>query len=77
VIGKLFKDVLTGVDNQTFDHGRLMGLLSFIFYFILSLFDLLTSHTWRAMDFAGGIATMAVAFGVNLKLKSDTEPKKE
>lgn len=72
---KLVKDILTGADNETFDHGRVTGLMSFIVYFVLAFYDLITEHKWQAMDFASGISAMAVAFGVNLKLKGDTEPK--
>jgi len=72
---KIVKDILTGADNETFDHGRVMGLLSYIVYFVLAFFDLINDHKWAAMDFASGVSAMAVGFGINLKLKSDTEPK--
>jgi hypothetical protein len=72
---KLFKDILTGADNDTFDHGRVVGLMSFLVYFVLAFYDLITEHKWQAMDFATGVSAMAVGFGANLKLKSDTEPK--
>jgi hypothetical protein len=75
MIGKLTKDILTGVDNETFDHGRVMGLLSFLTFFVLAFYDLMTEHKWQAMEFASGVSAMAVGFGVNLKLKGDTEPK--
>lgn len=75
MMDKLFKDILTGADNESFDHGRVLGLMSFVVYFGLAMFDLVTDHSWRPMEFASGIGTMAVGFGIHLKLKSDTEPK--
>lgn len=72
---KFVKDILTGIDKETYDNGRVLALLSFIVYFVLAFVDVLTDHTWSAVNFATGIATMAVGFGINLKLKSETEPK--
>lgn len=74
-MNKLLIDILTGVDNKTYDHGRVLGLTSFIFYYILSMFNLVAGHPWSAMDFASGVGAMAVGFGIHLKLKSDTEPQ--
>lgn len=75
MIRKMLMDILTGVDNQTFDHGRVLGLTSFIFYFVLAIASYVINHPWGAMDFASGVGTMAVGFGIHLKLKSDTEPQ--
>lgn len=74
LIHKVIKDILTGIDNETFDNGRVLCLLSYIIYFILAIvsFDML--HPWGAMDFAGGIGAMGVGFGVHLKLKEGSEP---
>ena len=68
------KDILTGIDGESYDSGRVMSLASFIAYFGLALGNLIAHHPWGAMDFAGGCSTMAVGFGVHLKLKADTEP---
>lgn len=76
MIGKLFKDILTSVDNETYDHGKFLGLISFIFYYLLAFASLMSGHAWPAMDFASGIGTMAVGFGVHLKLKSDVDTNK-
>ena len=72
---KMCKHILTGKDNETYDNSRVLCLLSFFIYFLLALGSLLVHREWGAMDFGGGISAMTVGFGVNLKLKSDTEPK--
>ena len=73
---KLFKDILTGIDNETYDNGRVLCIISFTVYFALAIWSFLVHHGWAPMDFSGGATAMAVGFGVNIKLKSDTEPKK-
>jgi hypothetical protein len=72
---KLLTDIMTGVDNKTFDNGRVLSITSFISYYVLALINILEGHSWSAMEFASGIGAMAVGFGIHLKLKSDTEPK--
>jgi hypothetical protein len=74
---KIIIDILTGIDNQTFDHGRVLGLGSFLFYYVLAFASLLEGHPWSPLDFASGIGAMAVGFGVHLKLKKETEPSEK
>jgi small-conductance mechanosensitive channel len=76
---KLVTDVLTENDNKTYDHGKILGFTSFIFYYALAFASLWGAHPWQAMDFASGVGTMAVGFGVHFKLKGNelTEDKKD
>jgi len=69
VTGKLFKDILTGVDNETFDNGRVLCFASHMVYFIMAFLSYATSKPWAAMDFAGCVAAIAVGFGIHLNLK--------
>lgn len=71
---KMVKDILTGIDGETYDNGRVLCLASFLVYFILSIASFVIEKPWGAMDFAGGIGTMAVGFGSLLHLKRETEP---
>ncbi len=77
MVSKLFKDILTGADNTSFDNGRVMCSLSFIVYFTLAVLNTCNGHPWGALDFAGGVSAIAVGFGINLRLKRPTEPKQE
>lgn len=72
---KLFKDILTGADNQTYDNGRVLCFLSHIVYFVMATVSYIIDKPWAAMDFASGVAAMAVGFGVHLYMKKDTEPQ--
>lgn len=71
---KFFTDILTGADNETFDHSRLLCVLSHLVYFAMAIASFIIHKPWSPIDFATGIGTMAVGYGVNLHLKSKTEP---
>ena len=77
MIGKLLKDILTGIDNETYDNGRVLCLMSYLVYFTMALGSIVMNDPWPAMDFAGGIGTIAVGFGINLHLKKSTEPERK
>lgn len=72
---KFFRDIFTGFDRHTYDHSRVLCVLSFIIYYAMALGSLFTDDPWTPLDFSAGVATMAVGFGVNFHLKKDTEPK--
>lgn len=71
---KFIKDILTGIDGESYDNGRVLCLASHLVYFCMSAAALYIDHTWDAVAFATGIGTMAVGYGVNLHLKKSTEP---
>ena len=71
---KLIKDILTGKDGETYDSGRVLCLVSFLVYFALAFIGASDGEPWTALNFASGAGTMAVGFGINLKVKQSTEP---
>ena len=74
-MNKFIKDILTGIDNETYDHGRVMSLASFISYVGYGIASMIQGHPWAAMDFSAGLSALAVGFGIHLKLKENTEPQ--
>ena len=74
MLRKLCKDILTGVDNETYDISRVLCLMAHGIYFALAIASFVIEKPWAPLDFASGIGTMAVGFGVNLHLKRATEP---
>ncbi len=74
LIKKIIKDSLTGADNVSYDNGRVLCSVSFIAFFLLSGVSVHYGHFWSPIEFASGVATMAVGFGINLHLKKQTEP---
>ncbi len=77
MLSKLIRDCLTGRDNMTFDHSRLLGIASFVVYIGLAVYNTEAGTPWSPTEFSTGISVMAVAFGVNLRLKEPTEPPKQ
>lgn len=70
---KFFKDILTDVDNETFDDSRVMEFFSFVSFHLYGFFNIVVNHPWRAVDYAAGVSALAVAFGIKRKLKNDSE----
>lgn len=71
---KFINDVLTGADNKSVDVGRVAFLASYAGFFIFGIVSVCLHHPWTALDYSSGVTAMAVGWGVNLKLKKDTEP---
>lgn len=69
---KLLKDCFTGIDNETYDVGRVLGVVSTLSYII---FTALTLAKFSALEYAGGLGSVLGAVGIMLKLKETTEPK--
>ena len=72
---KLLKDILTGADNETYDNGRFFCFISHIVYYVMAFLSYVVDKPWSPVDFAAGVAAIAVGFGIHLNLKSGTEPK--
>lgn len=72
---KFFKDILTGIDNETYDNARVLCFMSHIVYFAMAFMSYVINKPWQAVDFASGIGAMAVGFGIHLYMKKDTEPQ--
>ena len=66
---KFIKDLLTHSDGITYDVSRVLCLSSFLVYFFLSFIVIFIDKPWSAIEFATGIGTMAIGFGLHFKLK--------
>lgn len=73
---KWLKDILTGSDNSTYDLGSFLAIVSFIWYFSLSLLADFRHNPWQPAQFAGGIGILVVAFSIHLYVsKPELESK--
>lgn len=66
---KLLKDILTDADNVTYDNGRVLCFLSHLVYFVMAFMSYVVDKPWAPIDFATGVAAIAVGFGIHLNLK--------
>lgn len=71
---KFLKDIFTGVNNKTYDGGKVAFWLIILFYCVLEAVDVHHTGTFECRDWAEGISFILTAGGVHLFLKKDTEP---
>lgn len=72
---KFFKHILTGIDGETYDIGRVFGAISFIVGLSLEVHSVVNHVPFDFKDYGFGIAAIAAGVGAFLKLKETTEPK--
>lgn len=72
---KLIKDILTGVDNQTYDVGRLLWVLGVLVYLGLSITALVKGQPWEPQSFGIGLGAVLAGGGAALGFKKATEPQ--
>lgn len=71
---KIFKDMLTGVDNQTYDMGRILTVMCFLFFHVMAIEAMIIGHPWQPMDYSSAASALFVACAMHIRLKSFTEP---
>ena len=70
----LFKQLMTGRDNETHDLGRWSWFASFVAVIGHSIWNTLSGVPVKLTDLAMALAAVAGAHGVALGMKKDTEP---
>jgi hypothetical protein len=74
---KFIKDMLTGIDNDTWDIARVTFLVGFFVFVGLEIYQVVfNGQTFEMINFGTAFGAMIATLGVTLKLKQDTEPKK-
>ena len=71
---KLWNDLLTGIDNKTYDSGRFSFFLSVTFLSLMTFLDFWLNHHFSATSYSAGVAALAGGHGALIKLKETTEP---
>jgi len=69
-MNKFFKDLLMHKGTSNYDMSKVICLMSFIVYFLLSFGIIFIGKPWSAMEYAGGISTIAVGFGLHFHFKN-------
>ena len=72
---KFLKDMITGIDGESFDVGRVLWIFGALSFLAISIY-----HAWRhgvfdPMSFGGGYSGILASGGAALKFKADTEPQ--
>ena len=71
---KLLKDVLTGIDGESFDAWRLAALLALVALIGNATYANAVTHTFSATDFGAGCAAILGCAAWGIKQKQNTEP---
>lgn len=73
---KLFRDCLTGKDNETYDIYRLALVSALIVYFTLSIYEVYQGRDFKPKEFGEGLGYIFGGGGLAIWLKRETEPAK-
>lgn len=71
---KLLQDILTTADGVSYDIGRVVYFLTFIFYNLFTGIELYITHVFEHANYAAGLSAITMASAVHLRIKKDTEP---
>jgi hypothetical protein len=74
-IKKMIRDVLTGLDNKTYDGARISFVFSMIFLSVMVFIDFLINKHFSGTTYAASIAGITTSHGGMIKLKETTEPQ--
>ena len=72
---KFLIQVLTGIDNETFDIGRVLWALGALTFLGLAIYAVaIKGQAFDAMTYGAGLGTVLAAGGAALGMKATTEP---
>jgi hypothetical protein len=67
--------MLTGRDNLTYDLGRVLWALAFVFGVGIATYCAINGKSFDLQNYGIGVGALLLAGGAALKLKENTEPK--
>lgn len=73
---EMFKHLFTGIDNQTYDVGRVLWVMGVIVLLGLSIVSVFLSHEFNAINFGTGFGGILAGGGAGIGLKAKTEPER-
>lgn len=77
-IRKVFSDLFTEADNNTFDLGRVLGALSIVYFLGLSTVELLQEcKNFNLTEVSGGVAVLLMSNGFTTGYKYGKEKDKK
>lgn len=71
---KLIKDILTGIDGESYDNVRVYMLLGVLTYVGCTVWHLYDENVFEFVNFGTGLAAILAGGGAGIGLKAKTEP---
>jgi len=73
---EILKQLVTGIDGETHDVARWLGILAVLHFLFLSTWVVIVQHAeWKPSDYGLGVGAVFTAIGAFIKLKENQEPK--
>ena len=72
---KIFKDITTGIDNKTYDAGRVYLLIAMLVFCFSTVYSIYMQVQFDFQSFGIGFGALMTGAGLGIKLKENTEPQ--
>lgn len=73
-MNKIINDMLTGLDGESFDIGRILWAAGVISYIAYGGWHLFLNHLYNPMDYGTGLGVVLAGGGAAIGMKAKTEP---
>jgi len=74
-MNEMFKQLLTGKDNQTHDIARWAWMIGFIAVISIAVYEVIQAHQVSLTELAEALGIVSGAGGASVMMKKDTEPQ--
>lgn len=71
---KLFKDMVTGKDNATFDAARVLWIAGVIAFFAFTAYDIYKGNHFDMVNYGTAYGLLLAGGAAGVKIKETTEP---
>lgn len=76
-MNKVLKDILTGINGETYDLGRLLWAVGVLTYIGLAIYALIKGQLWQPESYGIGLGAVLAGGGAGIGLKKATEPDRK
>lgn len=74
-LAEIAKHSLTGVDNRTYDIGRLLWFVGTISYIVYTGIHMYHNGTFNPIDYGTGLGIALAGGGIGVAVKKEAEPQ--
>jgi hypothetical protein len=74
-MNEIFKQLLTGKDNQTHDIARWSWMLGFIAVICIAVYEVMQARQVSLLELAEALGVVSGASGASVMMKKDAEPQ--
>jgi len=73
-VNEIFKQLLTGKDNQTHDLGRWTWFIGFIAVIAIAIYEVMQAKSISLTELASALGIVSGAGGASVMMKQNSEP---